>query len=336
VYITKTRSERVVATVDSPPTEVPLPFPSSKELATQAAKKLTRALLNPKPARPFCQVGDEQMLALKPLAEIFEGALPTRKKDATSPLFEINDNDAPPRVQIAFSPPRVIYGATPARAMQPTVTTITTPNSHRILSPTPARAVTHNTPHPTVRRSAHQQNLTNEMMTETVQQANHVLSPSTGPMIRSPTQNANDTPIIIMPEMANAVICPDTGNSLRHQELITMLWYKIKWMQSTANEIRGLYKTNTIRFIRKSDIPPGCKATYVSFVVDIKEHKKKRERTRLTVGGDQIEYHGDKYTRTAGLTTAKILINSVLSTKGARFLVVDIKNFYLNTLLVRF
>jgi hypothetical protein len=43
------------------------------------------------------------------------------------------------------------------------------------------------------------------------------------------------------------------------------------------------------------------------------------------VGGDQIEYPGDKSTRTAGLTTTKILINSIILIKGARFLVVDIK-----------
>jgi hypothetical protein len=83
-------------------------------------------------------------------------------------------------------------------------------------------------------------------------------------------------------------------------------------------------------------MPPGHKATYGSFVVDINEHKEERERTILTVGGDQIEYPGDKSTRTAGLITAKILINSVISTKGARFLVVDIKNFYLDTPLERF
>jgi hypothetical protein len=45
--------------------------------------------------------------------------------------------------------------------------------------------------------------------------------------------------------------------------------------------------------------------TYGSFVVEIKDHKEEKERTRLTVGGDQIEYPGDKSTRTAGLTTAK-------------------------------
>jgi hypothetical protein len=71
--------------------------------------------------------------------------------------------------------------------------------------------------------------------------------------------------------------------------------------------------------------------TYGSFVVDIKDHKEEKERTRLAIGGDQIEYPGDKSTRTAGLTTTKILINSVISTLGARFLVIDINFFNLNT-----
>jgi hypothetical protein len=41
-----------------------------------------------------------------------------------------------------------------------------------------------------------------------------------------------------------------------------------------------------------------------SFVLDIKEQEEETERTRLTVGGDQIEYPGYKRTRAAGLTTA--------------------------------
>jgi hypothetical protein len=65
VYISNTRSERVLETVDFFATEVSLPFPSSKELAIRAAKKITHALLNPKPAGPFCQVGDEKMLPLQ-------------------------------------------------------------------------------------------------------------------------------------------------------------------------------------------------------------------------------------------------------------------------------
>jgi hypothetical protein len=269
------------------------------------------------------------------MAVIFEGALPARKKNTTCTLFKSNDNDAPPRVEISVSPPRVINGATPTRVIQATDTTIMTPNSHPRLSPTPVRAVIPHTPHDMIRRSSHQQNLTNDMLAEKIQQENHLFSLPTGPTIRSPTKNAKDTPIIIMPEMVNVVICPGTRKSLKHQEVITVLWYKIKWMRSTANEIRRLYKTNTKRFITKSDIPPGRKATYGLFVVEIKEHKVEREHTRLTVGGNQIEYPGDKSTRTVGLTTAKILINRVVSTKWAIFLVVDIKNLYFNTPLGR-
>jgi hypothetical protein len=74
VYITKTRGERVVETVDFFPENFKLPFPSAQDLATKAAAELTHALLHPQPAGPFCKVGDEQTLALKRLADIFEGA----------------------------------------------------------------------------------------------------------------------------------------------------------------------------------------------------------------------------------------------------------------------
>jgi hypothetical protein len=165
--------------------------------------------------------------------------------------------------------------------------------------------------------------------------------PSNTPVIVQPTKNEK---ITIMPEMANAVICPDTGKSLNHSELITLLSYKMRWMRSTSNEIgrlaqglkRGEKGTNTIKFIRREDEPAGRKATYGSFVVYIKTHKEETESTRLTAGGDQIEYPGDKSTRTAGLTTANILFNSTISTPGARLLVIDIKNFYLNTPLKRY
>jgi hypothetical protein len=86
--------------------------------------------------------------------------------------------------------------------------------------------------------------------------------------------------------------------TLKHQDLITKLRYKIKWMKSTANEINRLFNTDTIRFIRRSDIPKGQKVIYGSFVVDIKDHKEEKELTVLTVGGDQIEYPGDKSTLT--------------------------------------
>jgi hypothetical protein len=90
--------------------------------------------------------------------------------------------------------------------------------------------------------------------------------------------------VIILPEMANAVICPETGKSLKNQELITKLRYKIKWMRSTANEINRLYNTNTIPFIRRSNIPKGRKVTYGSFVVDIKDHKEGKRTYQISHG----------------------------------------------------
>jgi hypothetical protein len=128
-----------------------------------------------------------------------------------------------------------------------------------------------------VRRSSRQQNLSQDMMAETVSQANHCFSISASTKIihsKTPTSGC-----VTLPEMANAVVCPETGKSLKHQEIITKVKYKIQWMRSTANEIDRLYNTNTIRFIRRSNIPKGKKATFGSFVVDIKDHKEEKERT---------------------------------------------------------
>jgi hypothetical protein len=56
----------------------------------------------------------------------------------------------------------------------------------------------------------------------------------------------------------------------------------------------------------------------------------------LTVGGNLIDYPGDVSTKTANLTTAKILFNSVPSTPKANFMGINLKNFYLNTPLDRY
>jgi hypothetical protein len=303
----------------------------------KAATDLTHALLHPQPAGPFFKVGDEQTLALERLADIFEGATRSHTSRVVIPPAKTAGNDAPTRVQITVSPPRVQNTATPQRVGQQTTLSLLTPHSHRRPHTPHNRAVTPPPPHDMVRRSASQKHhLSQDMIAETVNQANHCFSFPTSPSTKTQQKVINDEQIIIMPEMANAVICPETGKSLKHQELITKLRYKIKLMRSTANEINRLYNTNTIRFIRRSNIPKGRKVTHGSFVVDIKDHKEEKECTRLIVGGDQIEYPGEKSTRTAGLTTAKNLINSVISTLGSKCLVIDIKNFYLNTTLGRF
>jgi hypothetical protein len=59
-------------------------------------------------------------------------------------------------------------------------------------------------------------------------------------------------------------------------------------------------------------------------------------RTRLVAGGDRVHYPGDTSTPTANLLTIKILINSIISTAGAKFMTMDIKDFYLNTPMARY
>jgi hypothetical protein len=237
VYIAKTRSSRIVETVEFFPHQFKIPFPSSKYLATQAATELTHALLNPQPAGPFCQVGDEQAIALRKLAAIFEASKPNKVNKQLTPQNEEVTN-APQRVQTTVSPPRVDTQNPNQRPIQHIISPHSPPNSHR-RQPTPHRRVVTPLSHGMVRRRTRQQNLSQYMMAETLAQANHCFSlaaNSTCCLSSNPTSH-----IALSPEMAYAVICPETGKSLKHQELITRLKYKNNWMRSTANEINRLY-----------------------------------------------------------------------------------------------
>ena len=49
------------------------------------------------------------------------------------------------------------------------------------------------------------------------------------------------------------------------------------------------------------------------------------------MGGNRLSYPHDVSTPTKDLTTAKCLINSILSTENSKALCADIKDFYLNT-----
>jgi hypothetical protein len=69
-----------------------------------------------------------------------------------------------------------------------------------------------------VRSSAgHKYNLSQDMIAETINQANHCFAISTTPGPKNTEKFNGNNQVIIMPEMANAVICPETGKSLKHQ-----------------------------------------------------------------------------------------------------------------------
>jgi hypothetical protein len=114
------------------------------------------------------------------------------------------------------------------------------------------------------------------------------------------------------------------------------------WTRGFGNEcgrllqgIRDIPGNDTCFFTTLKNIPHDRKITYGKIVCDYKPHKKEKERVRLTVGGDILDYSGDVATSTADITTFKILISSNLSTKDAAMMMMDIKNYYLVTPLPR-
>ena len=104
--------------------------------------------------------------------------------------------------------------------------------------------------------------------------------------------------------------------------------------QGVGGQIKG---TNTISFIHKHELPKSRMkdVTYGQFVCNERPEKEEVNRTRFTVGGDKINYPRAVSTPTAEMLVAKILFNSVISTKNAKLMTIDISNFYLNSLLLR-
>ena len=60
------------------------------------------------------------------------------------------------------------------------------------------------------------------------------------------------------------------------------------------NGVGGRIKnpTNTIKFIKKCDIPKNRRkdVTYGSFVCNVRPEESEQKRTRFVVGGDRINY----------------------------------------------
>ena len=68
-------------------------------------------------------------------------------------------------------------------------------------------------------------------------------------------------------------------------------------------------------------------------VCDICPLKTEKYRVWVTVGGDRLQYPDNTVSPAASLLEAKLLINSTISqsAQGARFMTIDIKDFFLQT-----
>ncbi len=80
----------------------------------------------------------------------------------------------------------------------------------------------------------------------------------------------------------------------------------------------------------------GAEWTYTRIVVNFWPQKDDPNQICIAVGSNLIKYKGDTSTRTAELTTSKLLWNSILSTEDAKYMCLDLNNFYLAAALDSF
>jgi hypothetical protein len=148
-------------------------------------------------------------------------------------------------------------------------------------------------------------------------------------------------------ERAQLIHDKETREFLNYRKLLQDPKHRETWEKSAANEFGRLAQglkdgrvkgTNTIFFISKDKVPKDKikDVTYGSFSCNFRPNKTETHCTRLTAGGDRVNYPGNAGTPTADMTLFKILMNSIISTKGSRCVMVDIKDFYLCTPMKRF
>ena len=94
-----------------------------------------------------------------------------------------------------------------------------------------------------------------------------------------------------------------------------MVWDKFfsnesgKLDHGVGNRVAG---SNTIFFIPKKQVPLDWKVTHGRIIWGIRPQKSETHRTRITVGGNIIDYPGELTPPTADITTDKTLIKSTI------------------------
>jgi hypothetical protein len=152
--------------------------------------------------------------------------------------------------------------------------------------------------------------------------------------------------LIWLCKMANYVIGKH-DELLEYRHLIANPKTRDTWTHSYGNKLGQLAQgmpgqvmgMDTIFFIPKDKVPQSrAKDVTYGLITCLIRLEKTNEpnQTRLVAGGDRVQYPFAADTPSTNLLTIKLLINSMISTPGARFFTIDIKNFYLCTPMMRY
>lgn len=330
-WVWSTRKERITDTVTWIPTQVKFPYPTPQQTILDSTNKIIIALQQTKTSpNSITPTADETEL-LTELGKLLQVYKPT-----TSDTNEI----APTKISINLQPAEPLRVQTPANIEE--ITAI--PIQPIILNP--PQEITDTPTDPKLRRSTRGYHPSFRKL-QALQYGNLVQQTSATIEHVEAYNSPNLSLFGSHEHSAAAAIHCDTGDLAEYKQLLLSSDGDL-WILSNVQEYGRLFQgcppagipisegTNTCRFIKRSEVPNGRKVTYARIVVADRPQKTQPRRVRITVGGNLIEYPGEVSTKTSDLTTVKILINSTISTKNARFMCLDIKDFYLNTTMIRF
>lgn len=365
VYVTETRKERTADTVSWFPTKLAMPIATSADLILAAAKDIINALQQPPISNQHPMFTESELQRLKDIAELLENKtgeaqiqvanhsttnqqsenqqglqgeqsnaqehpdnqptvektdqtqdIPSDIDPAQSLRVDLDEDASPPPFKETYAQVTSRQGQKARRTHRRLQRLAQQQHSHRHTRQ-PLRV-----PLPTIPETAPEENNHGYNLRSKTKAA---------ALLASATQATTSTNHLPKGYALKAVNV-DTGKLAEFRELRQSSNGQ-EWERANLVEVNRLLESKTMRFIPASEVPQGKKATYVRVVAAYRPTKADPYRIRWTVGGDKLEYDGVVTTQTADLTTAKILINDVLSTENAEYMTVDIKDFYLNNWL---
>jgi hypothetical protein len=371
VWIWETRGERICETISWFPTKVTMPLASSTDLILAGIQDIVRALHNPTQGSPIAPLTDSHVQALQQLTTLLTGIVSpsaTNKPQSNIPARAASPSVAPLRVLTSLSPNSPASPAPPLR-VEPTLIPPTEddlPNTqvpHHTVRFTPNTIYNeHNTP--IVRKRNISANVDSFPKTtydnstgpksrrrHTQPRSHHHRHNTRASKARTRANKAQAAMAAIQLQPTNPdcdfmhyalhgnAFNPDTGKIAEYKELKDCSEGS-QWRASCADEFGRLCQghgkdmptgTETMFFIHPRNIPKAKKPTYMRIVAAYRPEKKNPHRVRFTCGGDKITYDGEVSTKTADMSTVKVLLNDVISTPNAKYMTMDLSNFYLET-----
>ena len=150
-------------------------------------------------------------------------------------------------------------------------------------------------------------------------------------------------PSAFLTKWALSVLDSSTGQYLKHQQLrrhpklgpirdtpynneLGRLCQAVGKGQTSTGQCTKV--TNTFNIICFKNIPCNRRKgiNFTKAVCKFRPEKEDPNCTRITIMGNRVVYAGDAGTKTTSLDICKLMMNSILSRKGSKFITYDIRN----------